>query len=128
MSDPTNPLEWVKYAEEDWRSAHRLLRGSRPSTVNSCFHSQQFAEKYLKAMLVSRKAYFPKTHDLSALNTICIENGILTSFSTALLTVLSDYAVATRYPGEMPTVEDAKEAIEIAKSVRKFARGWFGLK
>jgi HEPN domain-containing protein len=41
---------------------------------------------------------------------------------------LSDYAVATRYPGEMPTAEDAKEAIDIAKSVRKFARKWLGLK
>jgi HEPN domain-containing protein len=53
MSDPTNPLEWVEYAEEDWRSAKKLLRGSRPSTTNSCFHSQQSAEKYLKALLVS---------------------------------------------------------------------------
>jgi HEPN domain-containing protein len=128
MSDPTNPLEWVEYAEEDWRSAKRLLRGNRPSTTNSCFHAQQSAEKYLKALLVSKKAYFPKTHDLSSLDMICAENGILTGFSTSLLTILSDYAVATRYPGEMPTMEDAKEAIEIAKSVRKFARKWLGLK
>lgn len=45
-----------------------------------------------------------------------------------MLTILTDHAVASRYPGEGPTIEDAKEAIEIAKSVRKFARNWFGLK
>ena len=128
MSDPTNPLDWVEYAEEDWRSAQRLLRGGKPSTTNSCFHSQQSAEKYFKALLVSKKAYFPKTHDLSALNMICAENGILTGFSTANLVVLTDHAVATRYPGEMPTIEDAREALEIAKSIRKFARNWLGLK
>ncbi len=131
MSDPTNPLEWVEYAEEDWRSAKKLLRGSRPSATNSCFHSQQSAEKYFKALLVSQKAYFPKTHDLSSLNTLntlCAENGILTGFNNSLLTILSNYAIATRYPGEMPTVEDAKEAIDIAKSVRKFSRKWLGLK
>lgn len=81
MSDPTNPLDWVEYAEEDWFAARKLLRGKKPSTTNSCFHAQQSAEKYLKAMLVSKEAYFPKTHDLTSLNMICGENGIFTGFS-----------------------------------------------
>jgi HEPN domain-containing protein len=128
MSDPTEPLDWIKYAEEDWRSAKILLRGRKPSTTNSCFHAQQCAEKYLKATLISQKAYFPKTHDLSTLNMLCGENGVFTGFSTDALTTLTDYAVNTRYPGEAPTMEDAKEAIEIAGSIRKFVRTWFGLK
>ena len=41
---------------------------------------------------------------------------------------LSAHAVKSRYPGAKPTLEDAKEAIQIAKAVRKFARQWLGLK
>lgn len=43
------------------------------------------------------------------------------------LNTLTDYAVRTRYPGEDPTAEDAKEAIELAKLVRNFARKFLGL-
>jgi HEPN domain-containing protein len=128
MSDPTEPLDWIKYAEEDWMSAKKLLRGRNPSTTNSCFHAQQAAEKYLKAILISKKAYFPKTHDLSTLNMLCSGNSVFTGFSTEALTLLTDHAVNTRYPGDAPTMEDAKEAIEIANSIRKFVRTWFGLK
>jgi hypothetical protein len=35
---------------------------------------------------------------------------------------LSDYAVLTRYPGDDPTLEEARDALEIAKAVRRFAR------
>ncbi len=128
MSDPTNPLDWAEYAEGDWLAAKKLLRGNRPSTTNACYHAQQSAEKYLKAMLVSKRVDFPKTHDLSTLNMLCVNNGVFTAFSTATLTILTDHAVTSRYPGEMPTIEDAKESMEIAKSVRKFARAWLGLK
>jgi hypothetical protein len=34
----------------------------------------------------------------------------------------------TRYPGDEPTIEETKDAIEIAKSVRQFARAYMGLK
>jgi hypothetical protein len=59
---------------------------------------------------------------------ICNNNGILTGFSTEALTILTDHAVTARYPGDMPTIEDAKESLEIAKAVRKFARQWLGIK
>ena len=44
------------------------------------------------------------------------------------LDALSRFAVATRYPGAKPTIEDAKEAIEIARAIRKFSRAYLGLK
>ena len=37
------------------------------------------------------------------------------------------YAVRTRYPGNDPTAEHAKEAIELAKLVRNFARKLLGV-
>ena len=41
---------------------------------------------------------------------------------------LSGYAVRTRYPGHQPTPEEARDALEIAMIVRKFARTFLGLK
>lgn len=127
MSDPSNPLDWAEYAERDWEVAKVLIRRKRPLTTNSCYHAQQSAEKYLKALLVSKGVDFPKTHDLSTLNTLCNDAGILTGFSPKALTLLTDYAVTARYPGEAPTPEDAKESLEIAKAVRMFARKWLGV-
>jgi hypothetical protein len=37
-------------------------------------------------------------------------------------------AVLVRYPGDIPTPEDAREALEIAKTVRRFARRFLGVK
>jgi len=64
-----------------------------------CFHCQQAAEKYLKALMEEQGQPIPKTHDLEVL---------LTSLSPAFpgllslqrgLLILVDYAVDTRYPG-----------------------------
>ena len=128
MSEADEALEWVEYAEEDLVMAKSALRRSKPLTTSSCFHSQQCAEKYLKAILISRGIEFPKTHDLLILNTLCINGGILTGFTKEDLGRLSGYAVHTRYPGNQPAPKEAKEALEIAKAVRQFARTFLGLK
>jgi HEPN domain-containing protein len=36
-------------------------------------------------------------------------------------------ARAVRYPGEDPTPEEAREAVEIAKDIRRFARVFLGI-
>jgi HEPN domain-containing protein len=123
-----DPLEWIRYAEEDWKLAVSLLRRKHPPSIAICFHAQQSAEKYLKALLLSRRVHFPKTHDLPTLNSLCEQHGILTGFSPRLLTLLTAHAVASRYPGEEPTLEEARESVEIAKTVRRFARRWLGIK
>lgn len=128
MSEADEALEWVEYAEEDLIMGKSALRRSRPLTIGSCFHSQQCAENYLKAILVSQNVEFPKTHDLLILNTLCSNAGILTGFTKEDLGRLSGYAVRTRYPGNQPTSEEAKDALEIAKNIRKFTRTFLGLK
>ena len=92
-----------------------------------CFHAQQCAEKYLKALLIAQGRPFPKTHDLLTLDTLCTEAGFLLGLGPSQLGTLSAYAVKVRYPGEEPTWEEAQEALEIARAVRRFARGVFGL-
>ena len=81
----------------------------------------------MKALLISKGADFPKTHDLLMLNNLCSAAGIFLEIDPKHLNTLTDYAVRTRYPGNNTTVEDAKEAIELAKLVRNFARKYLGV-
>ncbi len=127
MSEADEVLEWAEYAEEDLIMAKSALRRKKPLTTASCFHSQQCAEKYFKAILVSHNIEFPKTHDLLILHTLCSDAGILTGFTKEDLGRLSGYAVRTRYPGNQPVAEEAKDALDIAMNIRKFARMFLGL-
>ena len=119
---------WIEHAEDDFRNSGKLIRGSRPSIYGTCFHAQQCVEKYMKAMLVHKEKSFPMTHDLTLLNNLLEQVGVFMGTTEDTLDTLSAYAVATRYPGASPTIEDAKEAIQIAKIIRKFSRTFLGLK
>ncbi len=127
MPEANDPLAWVARAEEDFVLARTALKRKQPLTYGVCFHAQQCAEKYLKALLISKGADFPKTHDLLMLSNLCSTNGILVEIDPKHLNTLTDYAVRTRYPGNDPTAEDAKEAIELVKMVRSLARRFLGL-
>ena len=127
MSGINNPRAWVEKAEEDFALARSALKRKKPLLTGTCFHAQQCAEKYMKALLVSRKAGFPMTHDLLVLNDLCSGVGIFLEIDPKHLNTLTDYAVRTRYPGEGPTLSDAKEALEIAKLIRRFVRNFLGI-
>lgn len=61
-------IRWVDKAEHDLLAAeHTMELADRGLTDIVCFHCQQCAEKYLKALLVSLGVHFPKTHDLRLL-------------------------------------------------------------
>lgn len=106
--------------------AGATLRRKKPLTAISCFHSQQCAEKYLKSILVARKRTFPKIHDLLKLLVLCEKAGVLVPIDEDALDTLSKFAVVTRYPGNAPAIEHAKDALATAKAVRKFAREFLG--
>jgi HEPN domain-containing protein len=127
MTDVNDPLAWAASAEEDFVLARSALRRKQPLASGACFHAQQCAEKYMKALLISKGADFPKTHDLLLLNNLCSTKGILLEIDPKHLNTLTDYAVRTRYPGNDPTVEDAREGIELAKLVRNIARKFLGM-
>lgn len=128
MSDPKDPRQWVEIAEGDYRMAVSALRYKKPNIIAACFHAQQCAEKFLKAMLVAKKKPFPKTHDLIALSDLCEQAGILMGMDKKRLNDLSDHAVRVRYPGTEPSVEETREALQTAQVVRKFARTFLNVK
>jgi HEPN domain-containing protein len=59
---------WTEKAEHDFMAAeHAMKLVGEGLTDIVCFHSQQCAEKYLKALLLYQGAAFPRTHDLRLL-------------------------------------------------------------
>lgn len=81
----------------------------------------------MKALLALKGITFPLTHDLIVLNAKCVSAEINMDIEKKWLELLSAYAVAARYDRERPSLEDAKEALEIATTVRKFSRAFLGL-
>ncbi|HLF73345.1 MAG TPA: HEPN domain-containing protein [Anaerolineales bacterium] len=128
MTEINELKSWIAHAEEDYNAAKALLNLKKPLLAVVSFHAQQCAEKYLKALLILKDVDFPKTHDLPTWNTLCNKNGIFTGFDPQQLADLTKYAVQARYPGSQPTLEEAKETLEIARTVRRFARSFVGLK
>jgi HEPN domain-containing protein len=127
MISTSNPVEWVNRAEEDYQLLRISLRRKLPLTYGATFHAQQSAEKYIKALLTFRQIAFPHTHDLAALNTLCQQNVIILPVSEDNLEKLSAFAVEVRYPGFQPSIDEAKEALQIAKNIRRFARKLLGV-
>jgi len=128
MTEISELKSWITYAEEDYSAAKTLSGLKKPLLGAACFHAQQCAEKYLKALLIMKDVDFPKTHDLPTLNTLCNQNGIFTGFDPQQLADLTKFAVQARYPGSQPTSEEVEEMLAIAKTVRRFARSFLGLK
>jgi len=121
--------EWIYKAEEDFEAAILLARKKRkpvPDVV--CFHAQQCIEKYLKAYLIKNEIEPPQIHDLLRLNRLCIEVDREFEVISEKLEILNAYAVNFRYPGEAATVEEAKEALENAKDIRRFIKEKIGEK
>src|SRR3990172_2923200 len=127
MTEVNDPRAWAASAEEDFVLARTALQRKKPLVSGACFHAQQCAEKYMKALLISKGADFPKTHDLLMLNNLCSVAGIFLEIEPKYLNTLTDYAARTRYPGEEPTLEEAKEALGHAKIVRGLARALLGI-
>jgi HEPN domain-containing protein len=58
-------LEWIEKAERDFFTMERESRVRKePNYDGVCFHAQQCAEKYLKALMVETGLPVPKSHDL----------------------------------------------------------------
>jgi HEPN domain-containing protein len=111
--------EWVTKAEEDFSVATGLLRRRKIPADSVCFHSQQSAEKFLKAVLQEHGVRFGKTHDLEGLLRLCTAIFPALTLLVADAQLLNDYAVRYRYPGIDATTAQAKSAVRAARLVRR---------
>lgn len=120
-------IEWIDKAESDYRTAEREAKVRRgPSYDVACFHAQQCAEKYLKALLIHHQIPFRPIHDLEVLLELALPiNSDLEHIRDPLL-LLNDYAVDIRYPGEAATKEEAQDAVRAMRIVRDQIRQQIG--
>ena len=123
MSDPEllarEASRWLRYAAEDLDVAQRLLADRSSAPRHVCWHSQQAAERALKAALVLEGIDFPFTHDLNALRNLLPDSWPV-RVEHADLAELTGWAVQARYPGEWPepSAADAVRAEAEARAVR----------
>jgi HEPN domain-containing protein len=115
-------LDWMRHAENDVISARILFEYSWPrQTEIAAWHSQQCAEKALKAFLISRDIEPPKIHDLLRLLVLCrnIENDF--SMLKSLCKRLTPFGSEIRYPNELAADEAiAEAAMEDAQRIYDF--------
>ncbi|MHB1156014.1 MAG: HEPN domain-containing protein [Phycisphaerales bacterium] len=123
---PATP-EWVRKAEGDLGTAKELTTSLEDRADPICFHSQQAAEKYIKAVLVERSIAFPMSHDLTELAALIEPPLEKLTKMRADLDELSRMAVQIRYPGFDADVRKARRAVEIAERVRLICRAAIGL-
>ena len=116
-----SPEDWIRRARSDL-----TLAQTSPEVgvllEDLCFHAQQAAEKAFKAVLIARSVSVPRTHSITRLLELMPESGALPQ-AVREAAVLTDYAVATRYPGAYEPVEDQeyREAVVLAESVVSWA-------
>ena len=112
--------EWLTKADSDMNAAEHLMAAGAPFANIVAFHSQQAAEKYLKAFLTSRQVAFPKTHDLEELLDLAETSDPNLAASLRDVIVLTPYGVELRYPGDRPdaTIDEARQVVELARKVR----------
>jgi len=100
--------EWVSKAEGDFVTAGRELRARKSPNYDAvCFHCQQCAEKYLKAVLQVNDKHIPKIHNLIELMALCLQIDSTFEMLRADLIVLERYSVRVRYPGNSAEKIDA---------------------
>ena len=121
-------LEWVSKAEDDFQVAQMSYRARKhPSYDASAFHSQQCAEKYLKARLEEGGVTFARTHDLLVLHQMVLGIEPTLAVLQPFLIFLNPFAVAYRYPGISATKVDARDALRHCREVRRIIRTALGL-
>jgi HEPN domain-containing protein len=123
--EPSDLLRpWIEKAENDLRNATHTLTLEEDCPFDTvCFHAQQCAEKYLKALLLSAGLEAPRTHDLRALMLLMTAQPAL-GMGLERVLPLNRYSVEARYPGEWDPITraEAEAAVAIARELREAVR------
>lgn len=112
--------EWTSKVDVDLATAQReALVADSPNYDAVCFHAQQCAEKYLKAVMVEAGMRVPRIHDLEAL--VNLLSGLYPDLERILHSarILSAMAVEVRYPGMTADGDDAEESLNAATLIRE---------
>jgi HEPN domain-containing protein len=107
--------------------ARTLAAAKTPFYDGICFHCQQAAEKFLKAILQESSLDVPWTHELTdLLNLLLPHNPTLRSLRRGL-DFLTRFAVNPRYPGFRASKNQAQAAMRWEKRVGDACRVLLGI-
>ena len=124
------PQKWLRYAEGDLLVAEHEMQIPSPVYHTVCFLCQSAAEKFLKGFLISRGWSLEKTHDIVELLGWCADYDAGLAGLVAEGSLLNEYIVAGRYPGDVAVEEigatEAREALEAAQSIQAHVRRAMG--
>ena len=128
--DPSDPHAWLRHARSNLQLAERGKGLKGVLLEDLCFNAQQAAEKAFKAICISRRIDFPKTHSLVRLIDILEENGVTIPENIKAADVLTQFAVQSRYPDwiEEITQEEYSDALELAARVVFWAEKYISTK
>jgi len=118
---PGSPADWLRYAHSDLNLAS-ITPPSEVLLESLCFHAQQAAEKAIKAVLIHLEIPAPKSHSIRMLLDL-LSDTLLVPEVVEDATILTDYAVMSRYPGDVEPVEEEeyKTALRLARTVIAWA-------
>ncbi len=119
---------WVRKAESDYRLAVQTAGGTEPFHDEVCFHCQQSAEKYLKALLEELGLAIPRTHNLDDLLGLLLPHHASLGSVRRGLIFLTDFAVGFRYPFDNASRRQAAAALRWAGKARDACRLLLGLR
>ena len=114
---------WINKAKSDLHLAEKGVKDDDTTLDTAIFHTQQCAEKALKAFLIFHGIPSAKTHDLTKLLEAC--RSIDSEFEKLALdaAVLTPFATAFRYPLDEEIVLERKvvlDAISRAEKILSF--------
>ena len=92
------PEAWQQKANEDLAVAKELRDFGTGHFGIICFHCQQAAEKYLKALLAHKGLAIPRTHDIEFLRDLLQDSNVTVPVDAEDAAWLSGFAVLVRYP------------------------------
>jgi len=116
--------DWWQKVQDDTKWAEYNLRGN--FYTQTCFVTQQIAEKALKTYLLSENIVVEKTHKLPLLLSKAIKLDKSFCNFTKHVKILDRYYITTRYPAGLFGIEDsytkkeAEEALSLAQEIVAF--------
>ena len=119
-----SPADWLRHARSDLVLAKSRRADEDILLETLCFHAQQSVEKAIKGVLVYSGIPFPKTHNIGVLLDL-LPPETPRDMALGEAALLTDYAVTSRYPGDVEdvTTEELSMAIGTAERVLAWASG-----
>ncbi len=113
---------WIAKADEDIDAANLCL-GTGDRMVNvAAFHTQQAAEKLLKALIAMAGIEPPRVHDLAELNDLVAGVAPDAGKLSESIETITSWAILTRYPthGDTPppTSVEVADLLSLVKQLR----------